>query len=105
MVGLNLLIVYAVRLVIAAGGLYAAQRVFAVLTYRPARDLQRKFNLLNPLKGRHRSQIVTIVGAPHAVVRMDDGRFTNRWVADTYAIELRFDPDGVCEAITHLSSA
>jgi hypothetical protein len=66
-----------------------------------ARTLQQKFYNLNPLKGKTRTQIESVVGRPQSWAALGDNRTSCTWNSNghRYMITLIFDGE-VCEGVS-----
>src|SRR5689334_5334427 len=79
--------------------------VIRVAVTAPGRSLASKFRAAGTLKGLTKDEIVAKVGRPNSVSAQAGGKSLLQWQATGYHIALRFDPDGVCEGVTHQHSA
>ncbi|QDT99003.1 hypothetical protein [Gimesia aquarii] len=75
--------------------------MYAIINWvvkEPGRQLQRKFIKLGDLRGKHKDEIVQVVGPPQSISAVDESTILLQWTATGYLIALIFEAD-ICKGI------
>jgi len=85
------------------GGLFLYALIHAGVR-QPGSELRQKFVQAGNLQGKTLQEITALVGPPKSRSALPGGKVLHQWMATGYHIALRFDPNGVCEGVTHESA-